>query len=313
MGDARPVLVPLAVALVAALAACSGGSSPAAPTKPVTPAAAATTGPASSSSSSSSSGPAATGPVVPTTVPPGAKPAVDLELALRSTSGAPDVRVDVDASGFAPRGRGDAGPLAAVQDVRVDYGDGVQADVGGRADVLCGKRSRLGVLALRQSVEHTYARPGSYTLTVDVVTCRPGSAAARATSRDLEVVVTAPPAGAQGVTLDVRPTSPAGARQLVLGVTASGTAPRGAGAAGGAGAALMGVAVDFGDGTLDDGPATAPGCDAAAAPGPLRFTDERKHTYVKAGTYTVTYTLLTCAPGAATTTPTTRTLKVTVR
>ena len=87
----------------------------------------------------------------------------------------------------------------------------------------------------------------------------------------------------------------------------------GSGAAGGAGAALMGVAVDFGDGTLDDGPATAPGCDAAAAPGPLRFTDERKHTYVKAGTYTVTYTLLTCAPGAATTTPTTRTLKVTVR
>jgi hypothetical protein len=304
---ARRALPAALVVLVAVLGGCSGAGQT---TRLVTPAAT-----AASSAGTTSPGTTTAPGATPATVPPGAKAAVDLAVALRSTAGDANVVVDVRASGYAPRGRDDAAALAAVRDLRVDYGDGVQAAVGGTGvgGAFCGKKTRLGVLALEQSVEHVYARPGTYTLTVAVSTCRPDSAAARTTSRDLRVVVTRPPAGARGVTLDVRRASPDGERQIVLGATASGSAPRGRGATGSSGAAVMGVEVDFGDGTKDDGPAAAAGCAPDASAAPLRFTDERRHTYAKAGTWTVSYTLLTCAPGAATTTPTTRTLEVTVR
>lgn len=311
-----PAVLPAALAALVMLTACSAGSPARRPTQPVTQqvtaAAAVTPAPATTTTAVPAAHAATPAPLVTaTTVPPGAKPAVDLDVALRSAAGDPDVVVDVRATGYAPRARGDAGPLAAVPDVRVDYGDGVQTAVGGTA--FCGRKTRLGVLAFGHSVEHVYARPGAYTLTVSVSTCRQGSTAARTTSRDLDVVVARPPAGAGGVTLDVRRASPDGARRIELGVTASGSAPRGLGATGAAGAAVMGVEIDFGDGTLDDGPAAAAGCDPAAAAAPLRFADTRRHTYAKAGTWTVSYTLLTCTPGAATTTPTTRTLQVIVR
>lgn len=312
---ASPLTVLLTVALTAGLVACSSGSPGAgAPTPAPGSRTASSPGSSTSVPSGGPTSTAATGGATTTStaataaaVPAGATPAVEVAVALRSAAGDADVVVDVAATGFAPSGP-NGGP-AVVSDARVDYGDGVQAPLADLVGGSCSRGAPLGVLAVQRSVGHVYARPGTYTLTVAVATCRPGSTAARTTSRDLQVVVTRPPAGAAGVALDLRTTSPTGAAEVVLAVSATGTAPR---APGTTAAALMGVAVDFGDGTQDDAPPAAT-CDPAAPDAPLRFTDERRHTYARPGTFTVSYSLLTCVRDTATTTPTTRTLQVTVR
>ncbi|WP_143448915.1 hypothetical protein [Kineosporia sp. A_224] len=258
-----------------------------------------------------------------TPVPAGARRTVRLRLALRSRPGDAAVEVAATASGFAPRGldaaTGGLTPDAGVQAVHVDFGDGTQEnhlDGAASATTVCTKGAPLGVLTVGGVLRHSYARPGRYTLTYSLSTCATGSAQARTTSRDLVVRVSEPPPPADGVALGLREASPGGDRVVELSATAYGTAPRGVDPGTGrtsAHAAVLGVEVDFGDGTLDDSSGAGVRCDPAAPAGTLSFTDTRRHTYTRAGRFTVTYTLLTCTPGGSRPLPTTRTVEVSVR
>lgn len=258
-----------------------------------------------------------------TPVPVGARRSVRLALALRSRPGDAAVEVAATASGFAPRGldaaTGGLTPDAGIQAVHVDFGDGTQEnhlDGAASATTVCRKDAPLGVLAVGSVLRHSYARPGRYTLTYSLSTCATGSAQARTTSRDLVVRVSEPPTAADGVALGLREASPGGDRVVEVSATAYGTAPRGVDPGSGrtsAHAAVVGVEVDFGDGTLDDSSGAGVRCDPAAPAGTLSFTDTRRHTYARAGRFTVTYTLLTCTPGGSGPLPTTRTVEVTIR
>lgn len=331
LGAARGTVVRLVLVLVACAALLDAG--PGAPSRVPAALAATPPGPVPAPTTSLPAvDPASTATVVPVAtttgptptatsvpVPAGAQPQVDVLLTLTSLPGAAEVEVGAVVTGIAPRTADATGALSVdggIAGVVVDFGDGSQDGRDGNRS-RCEPTAPLGVLSFSDLRTHTYAKPGTYTLTYTVSTCAPGSTAAVAHPFDLVVDVAQLPAAGSGGTVNLELVQAVDAgRRLVLGATASGTAPQ-AYVAGTRKvtptAGVVGFAVDFGDGSSDDSGPPAATCASTGAAATLTYSDSRTHTYSKAGTYTVSYTLLTCEKGTDRTASTTRTVSVTVR
>ncbi|WP_088290685.1 hypothetical protein [Kineosporia sp. A_224] len=252
-----------------------------------------------------------------------AKASVSTTLRLISAAGARSVVVSALTSGTAPLtldgalGSLNTDPESPVQGVVVDFGDGAKdgADPG---TAVCAEGTPLRRFRFSNTLRHTYSAPGTYTLTYTVRTCVPGKDdATTPTTRSLKVVVTQGPAAAAPVTT-LRLTSAPGERAVTVAARTRGTVPMTVDGSTvelntGPQAWLMGTAVDFGDGSVDG---SDPGTATCSSGTPLTTVDLARrlaHTYAKAGTYTLTYTMRSCVPGTDTDRPTTATLQVVVR
>lgn len=281
------------------------------------------TGPGPASSTRSAK---AAEPSVRAAAPAAARPAkasVATTLRLTSAAGARSVVVSALTSGTAPLtldgalGSLNTDPESPVQGVVVDFGDGAKdgADPG---TAVCAEGTPLRRFRFPNTLRHTYAGPGTYTLTYTVRTCVPGKDdVTTPTTRSLKVVVTQGPAAAAPVTA-LRLTSAPGERAVTVAARTRGTVPMTVDGSTvelntGPEAWLMGRVVDFGDGTGDGSDPGTATCSAGTPLTKVDLADTLSHTYDAPGTYTLTHTVRSCVPGTDTDRPTTTRLQVVVR